>query len=415
MLRIPSSGYSPIWACDLSDEQVPKAFDLLSRESRAPHNFLERFVRVEARAAGLILGAAALGVFIASMPFGADFTHRLETSHLRSIISEVAVTGFFLLVGLELRREAAHGALSGAIARVLAFAAVAGMAVPAAIYLLLVRSPSTPGAGSGWVAVVATDIAVATAIIAISGGGAKSRTAHLRTLLLTIAIFDDIGAVFALALFGSDAPNLLLVTVILAVVAAYAALAKRLHLGGWAVAAVAAAVCILSIQAGLHPSLAAFAVGCAVPRVKAPGTKEPIDERIERGWHPWIAGILLPLFVFVNTLVPLTLRAGSPAILIAFTAVAILLGKVMGVGGVLLMARKSLKISVGEAITLGIAAAAALTVAIIGVEATVAGTVNAQPVSIGILLATLIAVVAGITVGRATNRKQVSSSTSREL
>ena len=185
-----------------------------------PRNFLERFVRVEARAAGLILGAAALGVFIASMPFGADFTHRLETSHLRSIISEVAVTGFFLLVGLELRREAAHGALSGAIARVLAFAAVAGMAVPAAIYLLLVRSPSTPGAGSGWVAVVATDIAVATAIIAISGGGAKSRTAHLRTLLLTIAIFDDIGAVFALALFGSDAPNLLLVTVILAVVAA---------------------------------------------------------------------------------------------------------------------------------------------------------------------------------------------------
>ncbi|CAB4957184.1 unannotated protein [freshwater metagenome] len=93
---------------------------------------------------------------------------------------------------------------------------------------------------------------------------------------------------------------------------------------------------------------------------------------------------------------------------------AILLGKVMGVGGVLLMARKSLKISVGEAITLGIAAAAALTVAIIGVEATLAGTVNAQPVSIGILLATLIAVVAGITVGRATNRKRVPSSTSRE-
>ncbi|AKL72852.1 Na+/H+ antiporter [Actinobacteria bacterium IMCC26256] len=379
-----------------------------------PRNFLERFVRVETRAAGLILGAAVIGVFIASMPFGAEFTHRLETSHLRSIISEVAVTGFFLLVGLELRREAAHGALSGTIARVCAFAAVAGMVVPAAIYLLLVRSPSTPGASSGWVAVVATDIAVATAIIAIAGGSSRSRTTHLRTMILTIAIFDDIGAVFALALFGSDTPNLFLVPLILGVIAAYAVLAKRLHLGGWAVAAVAATVCILSIQAGIHPSLAAFAVGCSVPRVKAAGTKEPIDERIERGWHPWIAGILLPLFVFVNTLVPVSLSSGSPAILIAFTAVAILLGKVIGVGGVLLVARKSIGISIGEAITLGIAAAAALTVAIIGVEATVAGTINAQPVSLGILLATLIAAVAGVAVGRATNPKRASSSTSLE-
>ena len=414
MLRIPSSGCSPTWGCDLSDEQIPETFDLISREIPAPRNFLERFVRVETRAAGLILGAAALGVLIASMPFGADFTHRLETSHLRSIISEVAITGFFLLVGLELRREAAHGALSGAIARVCAFAAVAGMVVPAAIYLLLVRSPSTPGASRGWVAVVATDIAVATAILAISGGSGRSRATHLRTMLLTIAIFDDIGAVFALAFFGSDAPNLWLLPLIIGVIAAYAVLAKRLHLGGWAVAAAAATVCILSIQAGVHPSLAAFAVGCAVPRIKSPGRDEPIDERIERTWHPWIAGALLPLFVFINTLVPVRLSTGSPAILIAFTATAILLGKVIGVGGVLLVARRSIDISIGEAITVGLAAAAALTVAIIGVEATLAGTVNAQPVSIGILLATLIAVIAGVAVGRATNPKRVSSSTSRE-
>jgi hypothetical protein len=124
--------------------------------------------------------------------------------------------------------------------------------------------------------------------------------------------------------------------------------------------------------------------------------------------------VLLPLFVFVNTLVPVRLSTGSPAILIAFTAAAILLGKVIGVGGVLLVARRSIDISIGEAITVGLAAAAALTVAIIGVEATLAGTANAQPVSIGILLATLIAVIAGVAVGRATNPKRLSSSTSRE-
>ena len=80
----------------------------------------------------------------------------------------------------------------------------------------------------------------------------------------------------------------------------------------------------------------------------------------------------------------------------------------------LIILRRIGGISIGEAITLGLAAAAALTVAVIGVEATLAGTVNAQPVSIGILLATLIAVIAGVAVGRATNPKRVSSSTSRE-
>ena len=377
-----------------------------------PHNFLDRFVRVETRAAGLILGAAALGVLVASLPFGEGFARYLETSHLRSIISEVAITGFFLLVGLELRREVAHGALSGTFARVCALAAIAGMVVPAAIYLALVQSPSTPGASGGWVAVVATDIAVATAIISIVGGSSRSRTTRLRTLLLTIAILDDIGAVFALALFGSDAPTLWVIPLILAVIATYALLAPRLHLGGWAAAGTATVTCLLSIKAGIHPSLAAFAVGCAVPRIKAPGTKEPANERIERGWHPWIAAILLPLFVFVNTLVPVQIGADSPAILIAFTAIAILVGKVIGVGGVLLIARRIVGISIGEAVTIGFAAAAALTVAIIGVEATLAGTVNAQPVSIGILLATLIAVIAGVTVGRVTNSKRASDSIS---
>ena len=168
------------------------------RAVTAPHAFLRRFVEVETRSAFAILGAAVLGVTLASTPLGPDLVDLVSRHHVRGAISEVAVCGFFLLIGLELRREVAHGALSGAFARVALAAAAIGMAVPAAIYLLA----APPGARAGWVAVVATDIAVASAVALL---GVPTEPA--RVALLTIAIFDDIGAVAALAVAGGHAPT----------------------------------------------------------------------------------------------------------------------------------------------------------------------------------------------------------------
>ncbi|MEO8162152.1 MAG: Na+/H+ antiporter NhaA, partial [Ilumatobacteraceae bacterium] len=143
-----------------------------------PANFLERFVVVEARAAALIIGAAVLGVLSATV---GDL--HIEND-LSKLISELAIGGFFLLVGLELRRELANGTLSGFTLRISLIAAIGGMAGPALIYFAF----APQSARDGWVAVVATDIALATAI---AGLGAFKNS--MRTILLAIAVLDDIG------------------------------------------------------------------------------------------------------------------------------------------------------------------------------------------------------------------------------
>ncbi|MEY3360521.1 MAG: hypothetical protein RL531_240 [Actinomycetota bacterium] len=374
----------------------------MARVITAPHTFLRRFVEVETRAAYAIVAAAVLGVALASLPFGDDLVRRLDDLHVRQVVTEIAVCGFFLLIGLELRREAAHGALSGPVATVAAAAAVLGMAVPTVIYLL--AAPS--GARAGWVAVVATDIAVASAVALLG-----VPTDPARVLLLTIAIFDDLGAVAALAVFGGHAPDVLWLPVIIGLVAAYAWSARRFRLGGLAAVAVAIGASALSLHAGFHPSLAAFAVGFAVPRAAGRRSDEPVDERIERRLHPWIAGLALPVFVLLQTMVPLRLRPGSPASLILITVVAVFVGKTVGVAGVLAVTRRIHGITPTECLAVGFAAAAALTVALIGVDATLRGTPFAQPVSLGILAATVLAAAAGISVGRLATRR--ASRTSR--
>lgn len=368
----------------------------MARVITAPHTFLRRFVEVETRAAFAIVAAAGLGVLLASMPFGDALVRNLDDLHVRQVVTEVAICGFFLLIGLELRREAANGALSGPVAAVAAAAAGLGMLVPTVIYLL----GAPDGARPGWVAVIATDIAVASAVALLG-----VPTDPARVLLLTIAIFDDIGAVAALAFFGGHAPDLVWLPVIVVIVAGYAWAARRFRLGGLAAVLVAVVASALSIEAGFHPSLAAFAVGFLVPRGPGRNDTEPADERIERRLHPWIAGLALPVFVLLQTMVPLRLRPGAPASLILVTVVAVFVGKTVGVTAVLGLTRRIHGISRTECLAIGFAAAAALTVALIGVDATLRRTPFAQPVSLGILAATLLAGVAGISVGRLATRR----------
>ena len=174
----------------------------MPRSQYNPANFLERFVAVEARAAALIVGAAILGVLSATL---GEIHIENDLSHL---ISEIAIGGFFLLVGLELRRELVNETLSGFTLRISLIAAIGGMAGPALIYLAF----APQGARDGWVAVVATDIALATAI---AGLGAFKHS--MRTILLAIAVLDDIGGIAALATTG-ESPKLLYALAVVAVV-----------------------------------------------------------------------------------------------------------------------------------------------------------------------------------------------------
>jgi len=353
--------------------------------------FLERFVALEVRAAGLIFGAAVLGVMLAT--FGDYYVHNSFTE----LISEIAIGGFFLLVGLELRREFASGSLSGATLKVALAATLGGMALPALIFV----SFAPEAARNGWVAVVATDIALASAVTALGGFRRE-----LRALLLTVAVLDDLGGVLALATTGKS-PKLLFIGAVVLVVAFFAWSIRKFNFGVMYTLVTTALVVWLMLQAGMHPSLGAFAVGFVVPHFDPDNPS--VAERTEEAIHPYVAAIFLPLFVFLHTLIPVRIPDGAPANLIVITIAAIVIGKTLGIGAVLALTRKMSKISIFEALAVGFAAAAALTVALIGVDATLADSIYEQVVGLGVLGATAIAVVLGIVAGR------LAKSTRREL
>ncbi|MGA1252153.1 MAG: Na+/H+ antiporter NhaA [Ilumatobacteraceae bacterium] len=354
----------------------------MDQKSYNPAVFLERFVALEVRAAGLIFGAAVLGVMLAT--FGDYYVHNSFTE----LISEVAIGGFFLLVGLELRREFASGTLSGATLKVALAATLGGMAVPALIFV----SFAPEAARNGWVAVVATDIALASAVTALGGFRRE-----LRALLLTVAVLDDLGGVLALATTGKS-PKLLFIGAVVLVVAFFAWSIRKFNFGVMYTLATTALVVWLMLQAGMHPSLGAFAVGFVVPHFDP--DNHSVAERTEEAIHPYVAAIFLPAFVFLHTLIPVRIPDGAPANLIVITIAAIVLGKTLGIGAVLALTRKMSKISIFEALAVGFAAAAALTVALIGVDATLADSIYEQVVGLGVLGATAIAVVLGIVAGR---------------
>lgn len=352
------------------------------RKPYSPVGFLERFVALEVRAASLIFGAAVLGVVLAT--FGDFYVHNRFTE----FVSGIAIGGFFLLVGLELRREFASGTLSGLTLKVALVATVAGMAVPAIIFVAF----APEAARSGWVAVVATDIALAAAVMAL--GGFRH---ELRVLLLTIAVLDDLGGVLALATTGNS-PKLVFIAVVIVVVAVFAWSIRKFNLGVIYTLVITAIVVMLMLQARMHPSLGAFAVGFVVPHFDADNPS--VAERTAEAIHPYVAAVFLPVFVFFHTLIPVRIPDGAPANLIVVTMAAILIGKTVGIGGVLALTRKKSKISNYEALAVGCAAAAALTVALIGVDATLADSIYEQVVGLGVLGATAMAVVLGIMSGR---------------
>ena len=323
-----------------------------------------------------------LGVVLAT--FGDYYVHNTFTE----LISEFAIGGFFLLVGLELRREFASGTLSGATLKVALAATIGGMLLPAIIFV----SFAPDGARNGWVAVVATDIALASAVTAL--GGFRNK---VRVLLLTVAVLDDLGGVLALATTGQS-PKLIFILLVVVTVVVFAWSIRKFNLGVLFTLVTTALVVWLMLQAGMHPSLGAFAVGFVVPHFDPENPS--LGERVEEAIHPYVAAILLPVFVFLHTLIPVRIPDGAPANLIVITMVAIVLGKTLGIGGVLAVTRKMVAISIYEALAVGFAAAAALTVALIGVDATLRDSIYEDVVGLGILGATAIAVVLGVVAGR---------------
>ncbi len=240
---------------------------------------------------------------------------------------------FFLMIGLELKREIFVGELSSARTGMLpVFAAIGGMVVPAAIYLLFNYGTDTQ---HGFGIPMATDIAFAIGVMAMLG---KRVPSSLKLLLTTVAIVDDMGAVAIIALaYTEEIRAVALVGAGVALAVLYVMNRRGVH-ALWPYLAVGAILWLLVLQSGVHATIAGVATAAFVPLVRTPGAPDaphsPLH-RLEHALHPWVAYAIVPLFAFANAGVALGGVGWSAlaAPVVIGVALGLFLGKQIGIFG----------------------------------------------------------------------------------
>jgi NhaA family Na+:H+ antiporter len=293
---------------------------------------------------GLILMAAAtLALVVANSAFAPHYVELLETRLSVRFgetglakpfflwVNDGLMAVFFLLVGLELKRELLEGHLSSWRAASLpAYAALGGMLVPAAVYAAF--NFSDPYALNGWAIPTATDIAFALGVLALLGSRAPPA---LRILLLSVAVFDDLGAVVIIAAFYTSEISGTSLVVALALVAVLALL-NRMRVTRVAVyVAIGIPLWVAVLKSGVHSTLAGVVLAMFIPlRAKNAEGASPL-RNFEHALHPWIVFGVLPLFAFTNAGVSLGEMSMKDLLhpVALGVAMGLLVGKQLGVLG----------------------------------------------------------------------------------
>jgi len=334
---------------------------------------LQSFLEQEAASGALLLLATIVALVWANSPWRASYEDLWHTilrvrvgpwaiaEDLRHWVNDALMALFFLVVGLEIKREVLTGELRDARAAALpAIAALGGMVVPALLYFGL----NAGGEGSrGWGIPMATDIAFALGALTIA---ARHAPPNLKPFLLTLAIVDDIGAIVVIALFYSGGITWGAVGVAAALCLVIAFL-KRIHVRSTPVYVVlGVAVWIATFESGVHPTIAGVALGLLTPAVPFQRPRAVSDEahrvadetgddpsppdadahhwlhlealsresvsplvRVESVLHPWTSFVIVPAFALANAGVYLTAEAIGDAATSTVT-VGIVLGLVVG-------------------------------------------------------------------------------------
>jgi len=343
---------------------------------------LERFLHVEAVSGIVLLIAAAAALLWANSPAADSYHHfwhapltisvggYVLSQPLHFIINDALMTVFFLVVGLEIRREMHEGALSDMRAAALPLAAaLGGVVVPALVYLAM---NSAPGLRAGWAIPTATDIAFAVGVLALLG---RSIPSAVRVFLLALAIIDDIVAVIVIALFysgGLDYSGL--------VIAGFAILLvlgmQQIGISSAYAYVIPGAVMWLGLlKTGAHPTLAGVVLGLMTPTVPLRTRERPVDTaaralndidhrtqaphsdprelieplkqlrtaqrellppvvRVQIALHPWVAYGVMPLFALANagvSLAGIDLDTAPSRNVVLGVTLALVFGKPIGI------------------------------------------------------------------------------------
>jgi NhaA family Na+:H+ antiporter len=303
---------------------------------------LRRFLEGQASAGLVLMGAAALALILANSALAPLYDQALHAYvgplSVGHWINDGLMAAFFLLVGLEIKREMLDGQLSTWPRRILpGIAAAGGMLVPALVYLAFNLGPTA----RGWAIPAATDIAFALAVISLLGDRVP---ASLRVFLAALAIIDDLGAVVIIALFYTADLSLLDLAGALGLVAVLVAFnrfgVRRLV----AYLFVGVLLWVLVYRSGIHATLAGVILAFTIPMDPTPAkpdsdAKSPLH-RLEHGLHLPVGFLIVPIFGLANAGVPI-LGLPSAALVAPVTlgvALGLLAGKVAGVFGFSMLA-----------------------------------------------------------------------------
>jgi len=267
-----------------------------------PVSAMREFLNGEAAGGIILIVAAALAMLVANSPFAEHYFHWLhvDIGPLSTLhwVNDGLMALFFLLVGLEIKREVILGELSTRPQRILpGFAALGGMAVPALVYVFFNYTQAENL--RGWAIPSATDIAFALGILSLLG---KRVPVSLKIFLTALAIIDDLGAVLIIAAFYTQ--NLafdMLAGAAVVVAALYYCNRKSIGLLPLYLA-LGLVLWVLVLKSGIHATLAGVVLAFFVPlNLKVPSVHghSPL-QTLEHGLHKWVAFLILPLFSFAN-------------------------------------------------------------------------------------------------------------------
>ncbi len=296
------------------------------------NDVIRDFFKMESAGGILLVIAAAIAMTIANSPLGESYQAMLHTyvfgMSVSHWINDSLMAVFFLLIGLEVKRELLEGALKSKETAIFpAIAAVGGMLAPALIYVAF--NAGDAEAISGWAIPAATDIAFALGIMALLG---KRVPISLKVFLLALAIIDDLGVVVIIALFYTgDLSTMALIVGFIMTGVLFMLNAKEVtKLTPYMI--VGAILWFAVLKSGVHATLAGVVIGFAIPLKGKKGEHSPL-KHMEHALHPYVAFGILPLFAFANAGISLegVSMSGLTSMLPLGIALGLLVGKPLGI------------------------------------------------------------------------------------
>ncbi|AGC75874.1 NhaA family Na+:H+ antiporter [Nonlabens dokdonensis] len=417
----------------------------------------QKFIKIESLSGILLLGATIIALIWANSPYAGNYeaiwnyelgitTQSFEfTKPLILWINDGLMAVFFFLIGLEIKREVLIGELN--TAKKLAFplfGALGGMIIPIALFFIINQNPETQ---VGWGISMATDIAFSLAVLNALG---KRIPLSLKIFLTAFAIVDDLGAVMVIALFYSGAINMVLLAIAFGILGLLYVLAARQYFSKFVLLVAGIIVWFLFLKAGIHPTIAGILLAFSVPVrqkmvtddfIKSLGTiysdfknarilKKPILSRqqlaqlnnldettdqfrsplqsLEHDLHGWVAYCIIPIFALANAGISINGLESLDMSLAVTIAVALVLGKGIGVSGIVLLAQKLKWITIPndirkkQIIGVSFLAGIGFTMAIFIGNLAFSSSVYLNSAKMGILIGSFIAAIIGYVILRQT-------------